>query len=52
MTVVDPEHNGDGVYKLSPEEIAAIQEGIEQIKNGQYLSDEEANKQIEEWLKK
>jgi len=50
--IIDFERNTDEVYKLSPEEIAAVNEGIEQIKNGQYLSHEEANRQIEEWLKK
>jgi hypothetical protein len=52
MTVVEFEHNGDNIYNLSPEEIVAIKEGIGQIENSQYLSDEEANRQIEEWLKK
>jgi len=32
--------------------MAAVKEGIEQIENGQYLSHEEANRQVEEWLKK
>jgi len=50
--IIDFERNTDEVYKLSPEEIAAVNEGIEQIKNRQYLSHEEANRQIEEWLKK
>ena len=52
MTVIESEHDSDNIYKLSPEEIAAIKEGLLQIENSQYLSDEDANRQIEEWLKK
>ena len=42
----------DEIYILSEEERAAIDEGLEQIKNGQYISSEEAHKQTEEWLKR
>lgn len=50
--IIEFEHNDGIVYNLSPEEMAAVKEGIEQIENGQYLSHEEANRQVEEWLKK
>jgi len=50
--IIEFEHNDGKVYNLSPEEMAAVKEGIEQIENGQYLSHEEANRQVEEWLKK
>jgi hypothetical protein len=40
------------VYKFSNEEKAIINEARNQIKNGQYLTDEEASKEINEWLKK
>jgi predicted transcriptional regulator len=33
------------------EEKAAVEDGRNQIKNGQWLSHEDANKQIDEWLK-
>lgn len=40
------------VYKFSNEQNAAIEEAENQIKNGEFLTDEEATKDIEEWLKK
>jgi len=39
------------VYHLSPEQIAGIEEAKEQIKNGRFLTNEEANKEVQEWLK-
>ena len=41
-----------GVYKLNDEQKMAIAESREQIRNGQFLSDEEADKEIDEWLGK
>ena len=41
----------EDVYQLSPEQLAGIEESKEQIKNGQYLSHEDASKETEEWLK-
>jgi gamma-glutamylcyclotransferase (GGCT)/AIG2-like uncharacterized protein YtfP len=43
---------GTGTYVMSPEEIEAVEDGIAQIKNGQWVSHEEANREIDEWLKK
>lgn len=40
------------VYKFSDEQKAAIAEAQIQIKNGEFLTDEEAAKEINEWLKK
>ena len=37
---------------LSAEQKESIDEGINDIKEGNYLSNEEANREIEEWLKK
>lgn len=42
----------DEVYVLSNEQRAAIDEGLEQIKDGQYLTSEQAHKETEEWLKR
>jgi hypothetical protein len=39
-------------YKLSEEQNFAIKEARNQIKNGDYLSNEEADQEIEEWLNK
>jgi predicted transcriptional regulator len=38
------------IYEMSSEELAAVQEGREQLKKGQWLSHEEANKQVDEWF--
>jgi len=40
------------VYTLSSEQKSAIEEAQKQIKNGEFLSDEQANKEVEEWLKR
>jgi cell division protein FtsX len=40
------------IYKLNESQIKKIAEARKQIKNGQYLTDKEANKEINEWLKK
>ena len=37
---------------LSQEQKNLIDEGLSNIENGNYLSDEDANKEIEEWLRK
>ena len=40
------------VYKLTDDQRKAVQEGREQIKQGKYLTDEQANKETDEWLNK
>jgi predicted transcriptional regulator len=40
------------IYKVSSDEMDAITEARDQIKNGEFLTDEEADKEIDEWLKK
>lgn len=40
------------VYILSAEQKSAVEEAQKQIKNGEFLSDEQANKEVEEWLKR
>jgi len=42
----------DGVYQMSQAERDAVEDGLNQIKNGQWISDEEANRRAEEWLRK
>lgn len=39
-------------YKLSEEQNAAIAEARNQIKNGNYLTNEQANQEIDKWLDK
>ena len=40
------------IYKFSDEQKAAIEEDEDQINRGEFLTDEEATKDIKEWLKK
>ena len=40
------------VYIINDKQKEAIEEGKKQIINGAYLSDEESNKAIDEWLSK
>lgn len=42
----------DEPYKLSQEQKNAVKEAREQIKNGVFLTDTEADNDIDEWLKK
>jgi hypothetical protein len=46
------QHEQTGEYKLSEEENSAVQDGIEDIKQGRVFSSKEANSIIREWLKK
>jgi predicted transcriptional regulator len=50
--LIDLEEQMEDVYQLSPEETNAVNEGLDQIKNGLYFSHEESNKRADEWLKK
>lgn len=40
------------LYKLNDNQNKAIEEARQQIKNGQFLTEEQANKEVEEWLSK
>jgi hypothetical protein len=42
----------EGIYRLSEEERKAVEDGITQMENGFWMSDEEANKKIDEVLGK
>ena len=42
----------DEIYELSPEEIEAINEGLAQLDNGQWITNEEANRRADELLGK
>jgi len=48
--LIDLEMQIDEVYKLSPDELNAVNEGIYQIDNGMFLTNEEANKIIDKCL--
>jgi len=38
------------IYRLNDDQKIAINEAREQITNGQFLTEEQANKEIDEWL--
>ena len=40
------------IYKLNDDQRKAIGEARQQINNGQFLTDEQSNKEIDEWLSK
>ena len=40
------------VYKLNNDQRKAISEARQQIMSGQFLTDEQSNKEIDEWLNK
>jgi hypothetical protein len=40
------------IYKLNDDQKKAINEARQQIKNGQFLTEEQANQEIDEWLNK
>ena len=41
-----------GIYNLTDDQKSAIEEAQKQIKEGKFLTDDQANKDIDEWLKK
>ncbi len=44
------EENDKGIYLLSEEQKKAVEESQAQFKNGQFLTGEIADKEIDEWL--
>jgi hypothetical protein len=50
--IIDLEEPNREPHIISQGELEAVREALEQTKNGQYISDEEANSQIDAWLKK
>jgi hypothetical protein len=50
--LIENEETDLDVYLLSTDQKNAIAEAQQQIKNGDYLTDEQADKEIDEWLNK
>lgn len=42
----------NGIYQMSGAEREAVEDGLNQIRNGQWISNEEADRKVEEWLRK
>jgi hypothetical protein len=41
----------DEIYVMSSGEAEAVEDGLQQLKNGQRISHEEVKRQVDEWLK-
>ncbi len=41
-----------GIYQLSDKQIAIIEQSQQQIKDGNHFTNDEVNKEIDEWLEK
>jgi hypothetical protein len=52
IKLIDNAANEDEIYRLSDNHKKAINTAIGQIENGHYLTNEQSNKQIDEWLNK
>lgn len=44
--------NVNGIYQLSKLQEQALEEARQSIRNGEFLTEEEANREIDEWLEK
>ncbi|MCZ8020523.1 MAG: hypothetical protein O9302_08235 [Cyclobacteriaceae bacterium] len=47
ITIDEPE-----TYHLNDEQLSSVEEAQKQILNNQFLTNDQANKEIDEWLKK
>lgn len=45
-------YDDDEVFILSDEQMSSVKQGLKDFEEGNFLTNEEANKEIEEWLKK
>ena len=50
LRLLEPGSEEDDLYELSDGQRNAINEGREQIKRGQFLTDAQANREIDKWL--
>ena len=51
-SLIEIQKDSPAIYHLSDEQKSAVSEAREQINNGEYLTDDLATKEIDEWLKK
>jgi ABC-type Mn2+/Zn2+ transport system ATPase subunit len=51
LRLIESESQDLGIYQLSREQQQAIEQAKAQIDKGQYLSNDEANDEIDQWLK-
>jgi hypothetical protein len=48
--LIENEETDISIYELSDEQLKAVEEGQLQYRNGQFLTEEKADKDINEWL--
>ena len=46
------ENDDAEIYALNTDQKIVINEAMQQIKNGQFITEQQANKEIDEWLSK
>ena len=51
LNLIDAETAFDKVYEVSPEQNAAIDAGLEDLKNGNVFSQQEAKVIVSQWMK-
>lgn len=49
---IDTDQAVSGFYELSDSQLAAVEESQQQIKEGHFFTNDEVNKEIDEWLEK
>ena len=49
---IDFEKDNEEIHIMSPGAQAAVEEGLAQLDRGEWITNEEANKRADEWLKK
>jgi len=50
--IIDVEEPNNEIHVMSEGEIEAVNEGLAQLDRGEWISNEEANRRADEWLKK
>lgn len=50
--LLDVENYDAEIYSLNTDQKIIIDEAIQQIKTGQFITEQQANKEIDEWLSK
>lgn len=52
IRLIDTDNIDNDIYALSENHKLAIEKAIGQIENGEYLTNEQSNKETDEWLSK
>jgi Holliday junction resolvasome RuvABC ATP-dependent DNA helicase subunit len=52
MTLLEEKEESTEIHRLSTNHKKAIYKAIEEIENGKFITNEQSNKEIKEWLKK